>query len=494
VATERPADSRVGDGLPEHRGLVALRVYEHDADAAAITIEVEAMALVAALPALLDLATLDDGRTCVVVERLSGPTLGELSGGSGLTAGQAVTILAPLAIAVRDLERHGFAHVRLALSDVMLDETGRARVIGTGGLRRLAEVADDPGAGTALVREMVAAFARLVGEIGALTRPAGVLDPVVHLLAELLATRPFRVRTDEIERMLFAIAEPAPVSIGPGAAVHAPAGRRHRSPDAPDGFGVPGRAGATIGPEGATLPAETRCDERRRLPSLSASFDSIIGETIPDDPAEPSPGAAVMQRLRVRLHAMVARRRPVLLVGGLAGGGALVLALTLLPPSAEPRAAGDDGVGPPVLVAEPAGAGPAPGETDETDSSGASTEPAQLGTDLPGPSIESDAATATAELLRRRERCFETLESTCLDGLVQSGSALETADRGAMAAAQAGHLDDARPGYAFDASRIIGEMGGASLVEVPYSDGKREPASILVMRSEAGWRLREIFG
>lgn len=465
---------------PEHRGLVALRVYEHDADPSAITVEVEAMALVAALPALLDLATLDDRRTCVVVERLSGPTLAGLANGPGLSAGQAVTILAPLAVAVRELERHGFAHVRLALSDVMLDDTGRARVIGTGALRRL-EGVEDPAGRTALVREMLTAFTRLVREVGTFTHPAGVLDPVGQLLDEVLETRPFRVRTDEIERMLFAIAEPAPLAAGPVASVHGEAARRHRAPDRATPLGaLEGERGTDGNAPGSHLatPPTGRWGPSALAASIG-SFDSLIGETVLEGSESDgaSKAGASLQLIRSKIGAACAARRPVLIVGGLMGAGALVLALTMLPPGGGPRATRDDGAGSPTTAAAMA----APDDTAET-------------VESPPVPLATDAATAAAELLGRRERCFDTLEPACLDALVQAGSALDQADRALMAAAQADRPGEPRPGYAFDGARIVGEMGGAALVEVPYTVPEREPASILVMRSEAGWRLREIFG
>jgi hypothetical protein len=78
--------------------------------------------------------------------------------------------------------------------------------------------------------------------------------------------------------------------------------------------------------------------------------------------------------------------------------------------------------------------------------------------------------------------------------VLQPGSGLESADRAAVNAAVANGEAVLHPELAFDAARIAGEMGGAWLIEVPYREPERPPASILVMRSEAGWRLREMFG
>jgi hypothetical protein len=369
AVVDRPTPAADVDGAgeaTEGRGLVALRVYDADADADVITTEVEAMAVASALPALRDLATLADGRTCVVVERLGGPTLAAIAAGPGLTAGEAVTVLAPVIIAVHELERLGFAHVRLAMSDVMFDGSGRPRLIGTGGLRRLEAATDGPGARTALVREMYTALARLVGDVAVITRPPGALDPVRNLLAELVAVRPFRTHEEELERMLFAVAEPAPIVVGPGSAVLPAGGRRRRSADSfdagsaqtrPDGFdrpmGRPTRPAALDAPVADANHVDGhQPPERGRgwLPRALSSFDALVDESVPGGDAEPHI-AGRLDALRARIRRMLASRRPVLIVGGLAGGAALVLALTLLPPAPEAPAVGEAGAPIPATAA-----------------------------------------------------------------------------------------------------------------------------------------------
>ncbi|MDR5700144.1 serine/threonine-protein kinase [Agromyces aerolatus] len=486
------------DDTAGHRGLVALRVYERDADAEAIMTEVEAMALASSLPALLDLATLEDGRTCVVVERLTGPTLAALATGGGLTAGEAVTVLAPIVVAVHELERHGFAHIRLAMSDVMFDEAGRPRLIGTGGLRRLDPTGAEPGARTALVRESYAALARLVDEMRAITRPPGALDPIRHLIGELLAARPFRLHAEELERMVFAVAPPAPVATGLSAfAPPATGGRRHRVADG--GHVEVGTGGVSVGP--TTPPA------RRWLPRGLASFDAVIGEALPPDEEAPavSSGSARRGGLLGRIQRMLAGRRSVLLVGGLAGSGALVLALTLVPPGGESTAVGSAGTTrtsgegtdsdaggssgalepkpPPVTAPAPGSADGAPEAVPETGVPPAATAV-----------TEAEAIAATVELLRERARCFDDLDAACLADVVQPGSGLESADRDALTTARDGNAPDGRPEFDVESAKATGEMGDAWLVQVPYRSPERPPASVLVMRSEAGWRLREIFG
>ena len=114
-----------------------MRVYASSVPGESIATEIEAMTAdtSGALPELYDVATLDDGRCCLAVERLPGPTLAGLLIGRTLDPGEAVTILAPVVVAVAELAESGFVHTRLSASDVILDATGRPRVIGLGALQ-----------------------------------------------------------------------------------------------------------------------------------------------------------------------------------------------------------------------------------------------------------------------------------------------------------------------------------------------------------------------
>src|SRR5690606_10127208 len=103
-----------------------------------------------------------------------------------------------------------------------------------------------------------------------------------------------------------------------------------------------------------------------------------------------------------------------------------------------------------------------------------------------------DPIAAARWLLERRSECFATLDLDCLDEVLQRGSAIETEDRAAMLAARDGA---GAPSIVFDASEAVVtvEMGDAVLIAISRAGPEREPASLLVVRGEAGWRLREIF-
>jgi hypothetical protein len=517
-----------GDPEPtgEEPGLVALRVYDAGADGDTVTAEVEAMAVVPALPSLHDLATLSDGRICVVVERIAGPSLASLAIARGFTRGEAVTILAPIAVALADLERHGFAHTRLALSDVLFDASGRPRLIGTGALRRLDAPGADPAARTALTREMYGAFGRLVDDIAALTRPAGSLDPVRGLVAELIATRPFRPRPEEIERMVFAVGTPAPVAALPGGARGGPV---HRAGDPAGGGRVPGApiprasSGLSQTPPGRSpAPPEPPAQRGMRVPAMLSSFGPLVDETGLAEavrPAEASDGRVPPRwaSLPGRLREVVAPRRAALVVGALVGAAALVLALTLVPPAdgergaaagtpgtatvptgdvsdpSAPSAPGVTAPGSPTTTDEPAAEGE-PKTSDEPAETGDGGIDAEAGVQAGAVDSDAEAVAATVELLRRREECLADVALDCVGRVAQAGSAIEALDRATIRALQAGETPEAEPARRLDEARVAGRMGAAWLVEVPYAEPERQPASILVMRSEAGWRLREIFG
>ena len=186
-------------------------------------------------------------------------------------------------------------------------------------------------------------------------------------------------------------------------------------------------------------------------------------------------------RGRRRLLAILRGRGRSLAFGGLVGGGMLVVLLTLVPPATA------DGRSPAVAPAEPMAATPPPSAGAE-----AGTAPGSgVGEEDQSASTDDDPVTAARRLLERRAECFETLDLACLESVVQPGSAVEASDRLALAAAREGAPTEATR---FDPAtvEVTAEMGAAVLVRAATEPG-REPASLLMVRGEAGWRLREVF-
>jgi hypothetical protein len=199
-------------------------------------------------------------------------------------------------------------------------------------------------------------------------------------------------------------------------------------------------------------------------------------------------------RARTRIASIIRARGRALTVGGLIGGGALVLMLTLVPPATATDQPGRDDDADAVTQAPAGGAG------DGAAGAGPPSVEAEAETEAKAdeaggtPAIAGDdAAAAARSLLELRIECFATLDLECLDAVVQPGSAIESTDRARLLAARDGA---APPDDAFDLAtvQVTAEMGDAVLIGVTRATPKREPASLLVVRGEAGWRLREIFG
>lgn len=460
--------------------LVVLRVYDADVDDAVVALEIEAMTTddAGALPALLDLASLPDGRCCVVVERLGGGSLARLLSVRTISAGEAVTILAPIVVAVADLARRGFVHGRLAPTDILFDDEGRPRIVGLGALRRI----PDRGAErTALHRTAHERLADLVEDVAAAVLPAGALDDAVDLLRSRLAMRPFTSCEADLERRLFGLATPEPVR---GLAFGHTA-RRRRVPARLTPPAVPDEAADPVAPPPSQERGGVLGPGLRRWLALVQAPDGVVEQLAVSVDVDP------VARGRRRLAALLRARGRSVTVGALVGGAALVSMLTLVPPAtAEVEEASGD---------RPAmGATADDGATGHPDPPGSAPAveegPPAIGADPDGGGagqVADDPAAAARELLERRADCFAALDLECLATVDQPGSPIETADRRALVAAR----DGAAPlATAVDVDHIelVAEMGAAALLRAGGSP-EREPASFLMVRGEAGWRLRELF-
>jgi hypothetical protein len=471
-----------GDGDGHHDGvaaLVALRIYDRVQWNESIALEVEAMSADASgtLPALYDVATLDDGRCCLAVERIAGVPASRILAERTIAPGEAVTLLAPIVAASAALARLGFVHTRLSLGDILIDDAGRPRLVGLGALERLPGLHDGAGR-TALLRRGHEALETLITDVSAATRPSGALDSVAGLLRARLEARPFTAGEEEVERALFAAAPPEAIggvtlrarpSVLP-ARMTTPHVHGHSEPEHAESAAatVAKRAGGGI----RSLLALAQLPEAEHL----------VGAT-PDGPS---------RTVFARVRGMASARRRPLAFGGFIGAGALVMLLTLVPPATAGAGAGADAGGEVGEATNAGGASPAssvPEVITENDPAHAplASAPPEIVVDS-----EAGAATVAASLLELRASCFAALDLACLDQVVQPGSAIEDEDRAALIAARDGAEHPAM-GYDLDHLAVSTEMGAAVLVTVPFTDVEREPASLLLVRGEAGWRLRELF-
>ncbi len=451
-------------------GLVVVRVYGHAADDEAIAREIAAMRHdgTGATPALLDVATLGNGRCCLVVERIGGEALASVVAPGGLLPGQAVTALAPMVVAVRELAARGLVHTRLDLSDVVLDDAGRPRLLGLGALDRF-DPGGAPGARVDLLRQGYRALLRLIEDVAAATRDRRALDHVVDVARSALDARPFRAPDEELERALFAVATPLSLpGIRPDAA---PRGEVPSRVLAVANHEVAGAITAVVDGDAADGRGGRpwRWARLAEVAQFPAGVAADVAETLDRDPRT---------ALSRRLGGLLRRRRGALITGGFVGSAALVALLTAVPPSATESDAGADAV----VIADAADAA---SDQDPPPSPAASPARATAASAV----TADDPVAAAAALLEIRMSCLASLDMACLAAVAQPGSPIEARDRAAIVRGDA--AVESEPDL--DALTVVADLGDAVVVSVPDVAGQREPASLLMMWSEAGWRLREWF-
>ena len=461
--------------------LVVVRVYPAGADDATLAVEIEAMSADASstLPALHDVASFPDGRCCLIVERIGGPALSRILIERTLTPGEAVTILAPIVVAVAELAARGFVPGRLSTSDILIDEAGRPRLIGTGHLRRL-PVAPRGSDRITLLRAGHEALADLIDDVAAAVRPSNALQGVVEFLRGRLDARPFVPCETEVERRLFAVATAEPI----GGLV-----TRARTSRLPARISAPHPIASE--PEPVRHVAEAPTPIRRSNGGLRQLLALAQLPSGLSDRAAEVADVDHVAGLRRRVAGVIGRRGRSSAVGALVGGGALVLLLTLVPPATaeEEPGPGSTGAAPDAAATDTA----QPEAPSEPVASDAALPADGAGEVAPAVQTPEGPVEAARQLLERRAGCVAMLDLACLEGVLQPGSAIEAQDRASIQAARAGEHADMEPEFELGSIELAAEMGAAVLVRVTRATAEREPASLLMVRGEAGWRLREIF-
>jgi hypothetical protein len=129
---------------------------------------------------------------------------------------------------------------------------------------------------------------------------------------------------------------------------------------------------------------------------------------------------------------------------------------------------------------------PGPSEPDAEPLSPDGSAPAATATPAPAAVTADDPLEALAQLLRRREDCLRDLSLLCLDDVDEQGSsALDDDRRAVRAVLDAG---ESPPRVTSEGAVVVERLGDSVLIELgPDSD----PASVLLMKGEAGWRVRD---
>ena len=440
-----------GHGPAGEPQLAAIKVFRSPVSDASIDAEISALSRLnhPHIVPLLDLATSGENVPILILQRLEPGGLGRLLADRGtLEAGEAVTILAPLISAVMAMHRAGVTHGRLSASAVLFDETGAPMLCGFGaagsvtgsGSGGLAPAALDQDAGVLADVDGLTALAALVlGRV-----PDAGAGELRHWLEE---QRPGTELLARLEGRLFALAEPAPVGLGPDA--HTESGSESRTSSIPHRL-----EGRDLGPSAGQAGRPQPRSGRIALPPTLAQWLSGVPDKTPEW------AASRLQRLPAALRSI---RRRVWVVAS-AGLAAMVAAVILLQASANEPSRNE----PPVTAVAPV--------------------------ESPVPSVLAgdDPVAATVALLELRTRCLLERSLLCLETVHQAGSAAWQADAALIGDVQDG-AEQAQDIFRVDGGvTLIDRMGNTALVGLRSAEepAGNATASVLMIKTEAGWRVR----
>ncbi|KQQ27570.1 hypothetical protein [Frondihabitans sp. Leaf304] len=439
-------------------GSSSLVVKIHRGDGAASRALAEAVALSGAthrhVVPLIDVALVAGADSLgLILPRLGSRSASTFVADRGvLAAGEAVTLLAPVLMALQHLERSPLArHVDLVsgvgLGNVLLDRHGAPVVVGVRaaparGPQRLAR---PPGGATAAGRRAIDQVLPVCSGIGAdqrrrfteLCDESTTLDELVEALFDLAAP--------------VALDDEAPFEMMP---VHDEVETMYPLDDL-----VPGLA--------------TLRTWAHRLSAGGRAFELAA-----------QAGAAARQ----------VRKRVWVLAGAVVGCAAIGLAVGGGGAGGGGAGSANDDRGVAATSAE--GSGPPGRATGTTPGGRATATPTPTPSTSTGPRADrhdqveavlagDDADRAVRLLLRLRADCFRALDAECLAGVDEPGSAALAEDERVVADPA---LLESVPEIVVGTA--INRLGGVVLFDATSSND--EPASVFVVKTEAGWRVRSI--
>ncbi|GAB3798120.1 hypothetical protein GCM10028798_10170 [Humibacter antri] len=447
-------------------GQVVVKAYADDTEAARVANEVACLSGAASphVVAVVDVSSAPDRPMCIVLERLSGRTLSDwLRDRTFLDTGEVVTAAVSVLRGIRAVHQAGWAHGNLAASSIRFDESGCPVLLGFGS------------AIPATPAEMTADWERCVTVLDAILSRAETIDPdemervripMGRLHAEGAAEA---AAVDEAERALFALGPPAPLTMGTSSHPTTARSRGPHSAEATLGTPVGDAAPQTrTGREGLSQLTRGVPDE---VPKTTAMARRVIGMLA--HAMEHGVMAAVSGRLRRLLSG---RSRPVL-IGSCGAVTLTIVALLALPSTSAGHAEA------------PRSTPPARATTGAPSPVPSPVHPMSIPTN-PGtlPTGDDDPVHAAFHLLQSRRSCLENGDNGCLTAVDQADSPLFAADRALIAGGQMG-----RPVPELDQLSLTETMGDVAVVSVAPTDETTKPASALLIKTEAGWRLRALF-
>ena len=419
---------------------VAIKVFRSDESEAGRDAELSILTQLSspALPSFVDVSSIIGGGLCVIVEHLSGPTLAQLiAARRHLADGEIVTLLAPLVVTISQLHGAGFGLGAITPRSVRFTADGRPVITSLHDARSLTGLA--PNERNALLRADYGALAAFVDELAGLVERASL--PVAELLHAAQVGRPLEDPLPAVERRLFAWAHPTPMLLG--------ASDQDTDP-------IPARLSST---EPHIVDSED-ANERVSWVERAAGW------------ADDGPFRLLLERLRTVARN---RRRPLIVAGVLAAVASTALLVTV-PTATASRPV--DGPAASSATARPARATSGPGAT-----------PRPGGAATPDAITLDDPLAAAAALIAARASCLDRASLPCLSGVDEAGSPAAEAD--AAAIHRSADAVEIAPTVTLTLS---GRSGDAVVVSAADTSGdETRTASLLLLKDEAGWRLREVF-
>jgi hypothetical protein len=378
-----------------------------------------------------------------------------------LDAGEAVTLLAPIAVTLLRLHAAGVAHGNISARTVLFRDDGSPALIGFSRAELF-----EPG-----VPEVVL---ELVEAVRLDRRAARALASTVLGRVTGGRARAARELRDDLEscdgeRVLPLLASRL-FDVAAAVAVRFAEDELEVDESAPSARAVPVGAleGVSSGPEGAASP--------RIVGALGRVVPEALVQGVLDSVQRSPVWPVVAGVARVVGHRWASwtpgRRRIVLAVGAAAITVGVITAVIPAGGAATARTA--------------------PAATPPGGASASAAEIATPGADAGNQAIEGDdPLSASGALLDARERCLSSLSVPCLDRVDEAGSAALRGDQAAIRAAQQGGELPSPLASATDYSTpvLIERLGDSALVRLGEASSG---ASLLLIKGADGWRIRDL--
>jgi len=418
---------------------------------------------------VVDLLDLDaDGESIrLIFERLPRGDLAELLRvRPRFDAGEAVTVLAPIVVALLRMHEAGVAHGNLSARSVLFRADGAPTLIGFSRAELF-----EPGAPEVVLEHVEAVrrdraatrslAAAVLGRVG-----GARLRDVQELMTDI-AQRDDELVLPLLASRLFEVAAALPV--------------RFEEPDEPEADVPPSKWRAI--PVGVPDDASTAAPVASSSPGLAAAVARLVPESLVQrvlDAVERGPAAPVLAAALGRWASWTPGRRRVVLAA--AAAAATIGIVTATVPAGAIATGAPGSAGSPSASRSAAPGGSASSGPTSADDRG----------DVTTPAVNADDPVAAASsLVKGRDRCLNSLSLRCLHRVDEAGSSALNDDQAAIRVAQrGGELPDPLPGETSDGSAVLIErLGDSALVRLGQAASS---VSLLLVKGDEGWRIRDV--